>query len=83
VDSIDLRPSKNAWMHSFLLLLKNCSSSCVVVLSNVCFLVFVIDENLYGVYFFSILCLIYTGQSYALNVSVCSGVAFQPANCIV
>jgi hypothetical protein len=46
--------------------------------------VFVIDANLYGVFFFSlIVCLINIGQSYDLTVSVCSGVAFQPAHCNV
>jgi hypothetical protein len=34
-------------------------------------------------FFSSIVCLINIGQLYALSVSVCSGVAFQPAHCIV
>jgi hypothetical protein len=39
---------------------------------------------LYGVFFFlQFFWLINIGQSYALGVSVCSGVAFQPAHCIV
>jgi hypothetical protein len=33
--------------------------------------------------FFLIFCLINIGQLYALHVSVCSGVAFQPAHSIV
>jgi hypothetical protein len=34
-------------------------------------------------FFFNFFCLINIGQSYALHVSVCSGIALQPAHCIV
>jgi hypothetical protein len=40
-------------------------------------------QSLWGLLFSSVFCLINIGQSYALSVSVCSGVAFQPAHCIV
>jgi hypothetical protein len=45
--------------------------------------VFVICANLYSLLFPLIFSLINIGQSYVLSVSVCSGVAFQPAHCIV
>jgi hypothetical protein len=34
VDSVGVRPCRNVWMQSFLLLLRSCLSSCVAVLSN-------------------------------------------------
>jgi hypothetical protein len=36
-----------------------------------------------GLFFSSIFCLINMGQSWDLRVSMCSGIAFQPAHCIV
>jgi hypothetical protein len=32
--SVAVRPCRNVWMQSFLLLLRSCLSSCVAVLSN-------------------------------------------------
>jgi hypothetical protein len=34
VDSVGVRPCRNVWMQSFLLLLRGCLSSCVAMLSN-------------------------------------------------
>jgi hypothetical protein len=44
--------------------------------------VFVIGASLYGVFFLFNFLFISIGQSFALSVSVCSGVGFQPAHCI-
>jgi hypothetical protein len=82
--SVGVSPCRNVWMQSFLLLLRSCLSSCVAVLSNLllsgvrnwC-------QLLWSLLFSSIFCLINVGLLYVLNVSVCSGVAFQPARCIV
>jgi hypothetical protein len=72
------------WMQSFLFLLRSCLSSCVAVLSNL-LLSAVCNhcQPLQSLLFSSILCLTNIGQPYVLSVSVCSGVAFQPAHCTV
>jgi hypothetical protein len=86
VDSVGVRPCRNVWMQSFFffLLLRSCLSSCVAVLSNLllsgvrnrC-------QSLRSLLLSSIFCLINIGQSYAFSMSLCSGVACQPAHCIV
>jgi hypothetical protein len=84
VDSVGVRPCRNVWIQSFLLLLRSCLSSCVAVLSNL--LLSSIRNQcqpLQSLLFSSICCLINIGQSYVLSVSACSGVAFQPAHCTV
>jgi hypothetical protein len=45
--------------------------------------VFIIGAALYRIFWFLNFRLISTGQSYAVSVSVCSGVAFQPAHFIL
>jgi hypothetical protein len=84
VDSVGIRPCSNAWMQSCLLLLRSSLSSCVAVLSNLLFSdVLNQCQSLWSLLFSSMSCLINTRQSYALSVSVRSGVEFQPAPCIV
>jgi hypothetical protein len=58
---------------------------CCCVKFIFCSLVFLIGANPYGDFFFSssVFCLINIRQPYVLSVSVCSGVAFQPAHFIV
>jgi hypothetical protein len=70
-------------MQSCLLLLRSCLSSCVAVLSNL--LLSGVRNRCQPLrsLFSSIFCLINIGQSYVLSVSVCSGVASQPAHCTV
>jgi hypothetical protein len=69
-------------MQSFLLLLRSCSSSCVAVLSNL--LLSGVRNRCQSLRsLLCLFCLINIGQSYVLTVSVCAGVAFQPAHCIV
>jgi hypothetical protein len=83
VDSVGVRPCMNVWMQSFLLL-RNCLCYCVAVLSNL--LLFGAHNRcqpLYSLLFSSIFCLINIGHLYVFSVSVCSGVAFQPAHCTV
>jgi hypothetical protein len=71
-------------MQSFLLLFRRCLSSCVAVLSNILLSgVHSRCQPPMSLLVYSIFCLINVGQSYVLSVSVCSGVAFQPAHCIV
>jgi hypothetical protein len=71
-------------MQSFLMLLKSCLISCVAVLSNLLLSgVRSQCQPLWSLLFSSIFCFINIGQSCVLSVSVCSGVAFQPAHCIV
>jgi hypothetical protein len=84
VDSVGLRPCRNFLMQSFLLLLRSCLSSCVAVLND--FLLSGVHNrchSLRSLLFYSIFSLINIGQSYVLPMSVCSGVAFQSAHCIV
>jgi hypothetical protein len=84
VDSVGVRPCRNVWMQSFLLLLRSCLSFCVAVLSHL--LLSVVRnrcQSLRSLLFSSIFCLINIGQTYVLSVSVCSGIAFKRAHCIV
>jgi hypothetical protein len=84
VDSVGVRLCRNVWMQSFLLLLRSCFSSCVALLSNILLSgVYSRYQHLRSLLFSSIFCLINIGQSYVFSVSVCSGVVFQPAQCIV
>jgi hypothetical protein len=46
-----------------------------------CYLMFGIGAKLSGAFVF--FCFIWIGQSRVLGVSMCSGVAFQPAHCTV
>jgi hypothetical protein len=71
-------------MQSFLLLLRSSLSSCVAVLSNLLLSgVRSRCQPLQSLLSASIFCLIRIGQSYVLNVSVRSGIVFQPAHCVV
>jgi hypothetical protein len=77
VDSFGVRPCRNVWMQLF-------SSSSFTVLSNpmrpgVCNQC----QSLQSLLFSSIFCLTNIGQPYALSVSVCFGLACQPAHSIV
>lgn len=65
-------------MQSFLLLLRSGLSSYSAVLSKR-----KPRQSLWSLLLTSSVCLIRIGQSYALSVSVCSGVAFPPAHCTV
>jgi hypothetical protein len=77
VDSVGVRPCRNVWMQSFLLL-RSCLSSCVAVLSN-CLLSGACNRcPLLWSLLSSIFSIINIGQWYVLSVSVCSGIAFQP-----
>jgi hypothetical protein len=71
-------------MQSFLFLLRSCLSSCVAALSNL--LLSSVHSRCQprrSLLFSSIFCLINIGQSFALSMSVCSGVALQSAHCTV
>jgi hypothetical protein len=86
VDSVGVRPYRNVWTQSYLLLLRSCLSSCVTVLSNH-LLSHVSTQcqplRVYGVFFFLwFCCLTSTEQLYVLIV-LCVVVVFQPAHCSV
>jgi hypothetical protein len=69
-----------------LLLLKGSSRSCAAMLSNISFRVPSVRsrcQSLRSYLFSSIFYLFSIEQLYALRVSVCSGVAFEPAHSIV
>jgi hypothetical protein len=83
VDSVGVRPCRIVWMQSCLLLLSSFSSF-VAVLSNLLLSGFRNRcQSLWSLIFSSIFYLINIRQPYALSMSVCSGVAFQPVNYIV
>jgi hypothetical protein len=65
---------------------RSCLSSCVAVLSSLLLYgVWNLCQTLWGLCFSSIFCCtsIWIGQFKVVSISVCSGVAFQTAHCIV
>jgi hypothetical protein len=83
VDSVDVRPCRNVWMLSFLLLMSYLRCCIAALNSHLLSGVHSLCQILWSLLFSLICCLTSIGHSQVLNASVCSGIAFQPAHCIV